>query len=250
MPRCRSASSPTPGVPRRLGRQLRYARNTEYFAEAARQFVASGATLVGGCCGTTPAHIRAVARAVKASAAEPGRHGTSPRLHAAPSHPSPCPPKPGPEPPAGWPHQGRFVVVAGVRAPRGQDISQFTAHAARLVSAGADLLAITGQETSAARVSPVAAAAVLRERAGADVIVNMETAGRSLAALQADLLGGYALGVQTRGVPERNAVGGRRLPGPVLARRRRFGPAHRRAGGPERGSRLARRSPLPTGPAS
>ncbi len=56
---------PNAGVPRRLGRQLRYARNTEYFAEAARQFVASGATLVGGCCGTTPAHIRAVARSVR-----------------------------------------------------------------------------------------------------------------------------------------------------------------------------------------
>ena len=107
------------------------------------------------------------------------------------------PPKPVPEPPAGWPHQGRFAVVAGVRAPRGQDIAQFTAHAAELVSAGAELLAITDQETSAARVSPVAAAAVLRERAGTDVILNMETAGRSLAALEADLLGGYALGVQT-----------------------------------------------------
>jgi homocysteine S-methyltransferase len=88
-------------------------------------------------------------------------------------------------------------VVAGVRAPGGQDIPQFTAHAAALVSAGADLLAITGQETSAARVSPVAAAAVLRERVGADVMVDIETAGRSLAALQADLLGGYALGIQT-----------------------------------------------------
>ena len=56
---------PNAGVPRRLGRQLRYARNTDYFAEASRRFVASGATLVGGCCGTTPAHIRAIARAVR-----------------------------------------------------------------------------------------------------------------------------------------------------------------------------------------
>jgi homocysteine S-methyltransferase len=56
---------PNAGVPRRLGRQLRYARNTGYFAQASRGFVASGATLVGGCCGTTPAHIRAIAHAVK-----------------------------------------------------------------------------------------------------------------------------------------------------------------------------------------
>ncbi|HEX9527864.1 MAG TPA: homocysteine S-methyltransferase family protein [Streptosporangiaceae bacterium] len=186
---------PNAGVPRRLGRQLRYARNTEYFAEASRQFVASGATLVGGCCGTTPAHIRAVARSVRqlqpsrvTAGTSPGRLRPSVRVVA---------PKPDPGPPAGWPHHGRFVVVAGVRAPRGQDFPQFAADATRLVSAGADLLAITEQETSATRVSPVAAAAVLRERAGTDVILTMETAGRSLAALEADLLGGYALGVQT-----------------------------------------------------
>ncbi len=183
---------PNAGVPRRLGRQLRYARNTEYFAEAARQFVASGATIVGGCCGTTPAHIRAVARAVRQ---EPVRVTRGP----SPVRPRPrvVSAKPDPGPPAGWPHHGRFVVVAGVRAPRGQDVPQFAADAAGLVSAGADLLAITDQETPAARVSPVAAAAVLRERAGTDVILTMETAGRSLAALEADLLGGYALGVQT-----------------------------------------------------
>jgi methionine synthase I (cobalamin-dependent)/5,10-methylenetetrahydrofolate reductase len=186
---------PNAGVPRRLGRQLRYARNTEYFAETARRFVASGATLVGGCCGTTPAHIRAIAHAVKDL---PPMPATAP---AAPARRRPAvfavPPEPVPQPSAGWPDPGRFAVVAGVRASGGQDIPQFAAHAAGLVCAGADLLAITGQETSAARVSPVAAAAVLRERAGADVMVDIETAGRSLAALQADLLGGYALGVQT-----------------------------------------------------
>ena len=186
---------PNAGVPRRLGRQLRYARNTEYFAEAARRFVASGATLVGGCCGTTPAHIRAIATAVKdlrpsPAAAPAGPARRRPAVVA-------VPPEPVPQPPAGWPDPGRFTVVAGVRAPGGQDISAFAAQAAGLVTAGADLLAITGQETSAARVSPVAAAAVLRERAGAAVMVDIETAGRSPAALQADLLGGYALGVQT-----------------------------------------------------
>jgi methionine synthase I (cobalamin-dependent)/5,10-methylenetetrahydrofolate reductase len=185
---------PNAGVPRRLGRELRYARDTEYFAEAARGFVASGATIVGGCCGTTPAHIRAIARAVRdlqpaprpAAAAAPA---VRPAIHAVTP--------PDARPPGGWPHHGRFVVIAGVRAPRGQDVPQFAARATSLVSAGADLLAITDQEPSAARVIPIAAAAVLRERAGTDVIVSMETAGRTLAALEADLLGAYALGVGT-----------------------------------------------------
>jgi methionine synthase / methylenetetrahydrofolate reductase(NADPH) len=186
---------PNAGVPRRLGRQLRYAGNTDYFAEASRRFVGSGATLVGGCCGTTPAHIRAIAHAVKDLRPSPAAVPTAPRRRGPAVFP--VPPKPVPQPPASWPDRGHFAVVAGIRAPDGPDIPQFTALAAALVSAGADLLAITGEESSAGRVSPVAAAAVLRERAGTDVMVDIETAGRSLAALQADLLGGYALGVQT-----------------------------------------------------
>ena len=185
---------PNAGMPRRLGNQLRYARDTAYFADAAGRFIAAGATIVGGCCGTTPAHIRAVAHAVRdlPVAPRPARAARSEQavvIHAI----SP----PDRQPPAAWRHQDQFVVVAGVAAPRGQDVAQFTSHADSLISAGADLLAITGHEASAARVSPVAAAAVLAERTGTDVILTIETAGRSLAALEADLLGAYALGVQT-----------------------------------------------------
>ena len=186
---------PNAGVPHRLGRQLSYARNTEYFADAARGFAASGAALVGGCCGTTPAHIKAVARSVKGLRPVRATTSTGP----APRRPAIAAVSPidTAQSPTAWPHEGRFIVVAGVRAPRGQNIAHFINRASGLVSAGAGLLAVTGQETSAARVSPVAAAAVLRERVGADVIMTMEAAGRSLAGLQADLLGGHALGVQT-----------------------------------------------------
>ena len=65
------------------------------------------------------------------------------------------------------------------------------------MSAGADLLVITDRETPAARVNPVAAAVVLRDRLAAGVMLQMEAADRSLAALEADLLGAHALGVQT-----------------------------------------------------
>ena len=183
---------PNAGVPRRLGPRLAYARDTEYFAEAARGFAASGATIVGGCCGTTPAHIKAIARSVRDL--QPATRSTGPP---AGSQVRAVALRHDRRVPAGWPHPGRFVVIAGVRAPRGQDVHQFAARATDLVSAGADLLAITDQEPSAARVSPIAAAAVLRERTGTDVIVSIEAAGRTLAALEADLLGAYALGLGT-----------------------------------------------------
>jgi methionine synthase I (cobalamin-dependent)/5,10-methylenetetrahydrofolate reductase len=185
---------PNAGMPRRLGRQLRYAHNTEYFAEFARTFASGGATIVGGCCGTTPAHIRAVARAV--SGLKPSRPLAGPVTSARRPLVRAVPPRQA-RPPVDWPHAGRFVIAAGLRVPRGADVPGFVAQAQELLSAGVDLLAITDRETPAARVNPVAAAVVLRDRLGADVVLQMEAADRSLAALEADLLGAYALGVQT-----------------------------------------------------
>lgn len=185
---------PNAGLPRRLGRQLRYAHNTEYFAECTRTFAADGATIVGGCCGTTPAHIRAVARAVVGltasrpiGGAAPG--GQRPVVHV-------VPPQSGRPEPVTWPHAGRFVVMAGVPVSRVQDTAEFVAQAEQLKSAGADLLTITDRDRSAVRINPVAASVVLRERLGAEVMLQMDAADRSLAALEADLLGAYALGVQ------------------------------------------------------
>ena len=189
---------PNAGTPRRLRHQLRYAHNTEYFAEFARKFVASGAAIVGGCCGTTPAHIRAVARAVDGLV--PGRPLGAPAVPAAVTA-RPVVTAVSPRTDRGetvaWPHAGRFVVLAGLPAPRGQDVPEFVAQAEGLMSAGVDMLAITDRDTPAARVNPIAAAVVLRDRLAADVMLQMEAADRSLAALEADLLGAYALGVLT-----------------------------------------------------
>ena len=149
---------PNAGMPRRLGRQLRYAHNTDYFAECARMFAADGATVVGGCCGTTPAHVRAVARAV--AGVPPGRPlgVVAPRPAV-----STLPLQPDQEGPVTWPHVA-LVVLAGMPVPRGQDVPQFVAQAQQLRAAGANLITITGRGTPTTRINPIAAAVVLRER--------------------------------------------------------------------------------------
>ena len=185
---------PNAGVPRRLGRQLRYARNTEYFAEAAGQFVASGATLVGGCCGTTPAHIRAVARSVR-----PLRPaGRKPALRLA-GHAWPfasCPSSQTPSQPTGhtraasswWPE-------CEPRKDRTWPSSPLTRPSLSGPAPACWQSPTTRHPQPASALSPPLP--YWGERAGTGVILTMETAGRSLAALEADLLGGYALGVQT-----------------------------------------------------
>jgi methionine synthase / methylenetetrahydrofolate reductase(NADPH) len=182
---------PNAGLPQRLGRQVRYVRNAAYFGDAARQFVAAGATLLGGCCGTTPAHVRAISHAV----------ATLPPVHRVPPSP-PVEPRTSltatrAVPPApGWPWEGELVVAAGLRAPNGAQMPEFLERATTLRAAGAGVLAIIEAAPPAARINPVGAAVVASERVGSEVLLPVEAADRNLAALQADMLGAHALGLR------------------------------------------------------
>lgn len=182
---------PNAGVPQRLGGQLRYARNAAYFAEAAHRFVAAGATVLGGCCGTTPAHIRAISQAVAALPPiqrPPAARVETPRASVtAPRVVQPAP---------GWPWESELVVAVGLQAPNGAQVPEFIERARTMLAAGAKALAILEAAPPAARISPVGAAVVVRERVGSEVLLPVEAADRNLAALQADLLGAHALGLR------------------------------------------------------
>lgn len=184
---------PNAGQPRRHGQHLQYPHNIEYFAEAAQQFVARGATLVGGCCGTTPAHIRAIAKAVRGQTpSERTQRADAPGAGAQRGDVAGGPREPVPPT---WPGQG-FRVAVAMRAPRDTDVADFVSGAEEAVTAGIDELAVFDLDAPTARVSSVAAAVLLQERVRTRVVLQVEAADRSLAALQADLLGAHALGLQ------------------------------------------------------
>lgn len=189
---------PNAGLPQRLGKQFRYAHNTRYFAQAAEAFVAAGANVVGGCCGTTPAHVRAIAKAVEAlRPARPPAPVIAPsRRERAVVTAAVAADERAAEPAASWPQPDRFQVIAGLQTPGAQDVADFVARAQQLRAAGAQLFALREPAPPRTRVNPIAAGLLLRERVGADVVLPVETADRSLAALQADLLGAHALGLQ------------------------------------------------------
>jgi methionine synthase I (cobalamin-dependent)/5,10-methylenetetrahydrofolate reductase len=179
---------PNAGLPQRLGSQVRYARNAAYFADAAQRFVAAGATLVGGCCGTTPAHVRAISHAV--AGLPPAQRSLTTRVVAGATAPT------GIQPAPGWPWDGELVVAAGLQAPNGSQVPQFLQRATTLRAAGAGVLAIIEAAPPAARISPVGAAVVVSDRVGSAVLLPVEAADRNLAALQADMLGAHALGLR------------------------------------------------------
>ncbi|HEX2300311.1 MAG TPA: bifunctional homocysteine S-methyltransferase/methylenetetrahydrofolate reductase [Pseudonocardiaceae bacterium] len=198
---------PNAGVPHRLGGQVRYARNAAYFAEATPRFVGCGATLLGGCCGTTPAHVRAISRV--ASTLPPARRAAG-RRAGVPGAAQDCAalqisgvaarpagvPTDDSAASTGWPWESELVVAIGLQAPQGPQVPHFVERAGKLHTAGAGVLAITEPAPPATRVNPVGVAVVLRERVGCEVLLPVETADRNLAALQADLLGAHALGLR------------------------------------------------------
>lgn len=184
---------PNAGQPRRVGRQLHYPHNVEYFAAAARELVGNGAGLVGGCCGTTPAHIRAVAHAVgqlrpAAAPERPAAHRTErPTLSVARAAPA--------RPKAPW-QTGDRAVLVGLRAPRDSGIDELVELAKQVLVAGVDEFVVLEPEAPSVRVSPVSAGVLLQERLGARVLFEIDAADRNLAAIQADVLGAHALGLR------------------------------------------------------
>ena len=157
-----------------------YGVDEQYFARYAQLLVSAGAAVVGGCCGTTPAHLEAVVRAVRrgAAEAEPVRR---PRP-AAPARPV-------------RPRRG-FRVLAEIEPPQAGHVEAAIARAELARDRGVDTLLIAAGAGPRAQLGPVNLAVHLQLRLGVQVLASVTTWDRTIMALQADLLGAHALGVR------------------------------------------------------
>jgi homocysteine S-methyltransferase len=192
------AAQPNAGPPTHLDGQFRYTADPGYFARYARSFVEVGAAMVGGCCGTTPAHIEAVAAAVS---------GLAPAVHdrPRPAGPSPAVSAPPPEPVSASTSSRleeklaarTFVVACEIRPPESDDSERALQDAARLRAAGCDALIVAPVQGPRAQVSPASLALLLQERVPhLEAVLTVTTWDRSVIALQADLLGAHAFGLR------------------------------------------------------
>ena len=180
---------PNAGLPRRRsGYRARgeraavfsYGVDEQYFARYAQLLVAAGAVVVGGCCGTTPAHLEAVVRAVRLGAAEP--------------EPAPRPRPTAPARPV-RPRRG-FRVLAEIEPAQAGHVDAATARAELARDRGVNTLLIAAGAGPRAQLSPVNLAVHLQHRLGLQVLASVTTWDRTIMALQADLLGAHALGVR------------------------------------------------------
>jgi homocysteine S-methyltransferase len=184
---------PNAGWPEHVSGRIMYPATPEYFGEYALAFARAGASLLGGCCGTTPEHIAEMRRALDALERAPERQVSA----------APYPEREEAEPAAQEPTQlaqrlasGKFVLSVEVDPPRGFGIHKLLAGAHLLAEAGADAINVADNPMARMRMSPWAVCQLVQREVGIDSVLHFPTRGRNLLRVQGDLLASHATGVR------------------------------------------------------
>ncbi len=206
---------PNAGLPQRIDGRFVYAAGPEYFAEIVGRMRDAGAVLLGGCCGTTPAHIAAMRRSLDAllagsaiRSAPAAMPVTSPAPGAGPETDAPRTPRfvaiealdrtdaPAPTRLASALAAGRYVVSVEIDPPRSIRIDRTIAAARLLQSAGVDVVNVSDSAMARVRMGAFAVAFGIQHDLDLECVVHLTTRDRNLMALESELLGAHALGVR------------------------------------------------------
>jgi methionine synthase I (cobalamin-dependent)/5,10-methylenetetrahydrofolate reductase len=192
--RCPLSAQPNAGRPRDVDGRNLYLGSPEYLASYARRFLATGVRLVGGCCGTTPDHIRQIAQMVRATSPMPAAarqvSGTEAVVEL------PATPRDEKSAFGRVLESRRFAWVGEAAAPRGLDLQSARAHAQHLKDAGASAVSVPDYPRNGARVSALALALHIQHEVALEAILHVSCRDRNLMGLQSDLLGAHAMGIR------------------------------------------------------
>jgi homocysteine S-methyltransferase len=201
-------ASPNAGQPRRVDERTVYVATPEYFGVYAQRMTRVGVRLLGGCCGTTPEHIRRIAAAARMAgptledvrgdeesarvegSIAPGR---IPEVLPGALEPKKLADRSGL---AAKIAKGRFVVSVEVNPPVGLDPARAVAAAAMLKQAGIDVVNVPDGARAQARMANIAIAAQIQREAGIETILHTCGRDRNLLAMIAHLIGAHVLGVR------------------------------------------------------
>ena len=221
------SAQPNAGMPRDVGGRSMYMASPEYMASYARHLIKAGAKVVGGCCGTTPEHVRAISQGVRPLAP---RHvvrgardaGRGDQLFTdAPRAPHPAPPsverrtdgRVAPEapgrspgvPPAPFAERSRFAakIAAGefvtsveIVPPRGVDATKLLKDAATLRDAGVDAINVPDGPRAQSRMGAIMTSLLIEQRVGIESVTHYCCRDRNLLGMLSDLLGASAMGLR------------------------------------------------------
>ena len=189
------SAQPNGGLPREVEGRKIYVASPEYMGEYARRLVQAGATLVGGCCGTGPGHIRKMAQAIRA---RPPTPTASVGITALTRDETPVEPIPLSERSALGRKldRGSPVVTVEIVPPRGGDPSEMLEQVSVLREAGVDAVNVPDGPRAQMKMGALATGFLIQDRTGLEALVHYTCRDRNLLGMISDLLGAQALGLR------------------------------------------------------
>jgi methionine synthase / methylenetetrahydrofolate reductase(NADPH) len=199
--RRRLSAQPNAGQPRDVEGRNIYLCSPEYMASYARRFIMHNVRMVGGCCGTTPEHIRQIKAAVRAMApavvrASEAAAGTSAAKRPAVRVEGPPIALEQKSRLANAMARGKFIVAVELLPPRGYQTEQVVERARRLKIDNVDVVSIPDGQRAGARISALSLAVLIEQQAGIETLLHYACRDRNLLGIQSDLLGAHAMGVR------------------------------------------------------
>ncbi len=190
------AAQPNAGVPRSVEGRNIYLCSPEYMASYARKFVSAGVRLMGGCCGTTPDHIRVMKSALRVGEARSKVAAASVRGNSAGPATLPAVPLEKRSRLGARLAAREFLTMVEIVPPRGTDIRKEVEGARFLKSVGVDGINIPDSPRASARMSNQALSLLVQQEVGIEAILHYTCRDRNVLCIQSDLLGAAATGIR------------------------------------------------------
>ena len=188
------SAQPNAGLPREIHGRKMYMASPEYMAKFSQRLIRAGVKFVGGCCGTTPEHIRRIADAVHALA--PGRISiqvATPEQQAQQVEPKALGER------SNWGRKiaaGELVTTVEIVPPRGIDPSKMLAGVRLLKQAGIDAVNVPDGPRAQMRMGVLPTATLVEQHTGIEAVIHYCCRDRNLLGMLSDLLGAHALGLR------------------------------------------------------
>ncbi|HEY6402615.1 MAG TPA: bifunctional homocysteine S-methyltransferase/methylenetetrahydrofolate reductase, partial [Blastocatellia bacterium] len=190
----RLSAQPNAGFPRDVGGRQIYLASPEYMAKYARRLISAGVKFIGGCCGTTPEHIKQMVSAVRALS--PGRGGR--RVVNVSEQQSRVEPTPFAERSrfAARIASNQFVTSVEIVPPKGCDPSKMIEGVRSLKEAGVDAVNVPDGPRAQSRMGALAVSLIIEQQVGIEAVTHYCCRDRNLLGMLSDLLGAAALGLR------------------------------------------------------
>ena len=185
---------PNAGMPRAVDGRNIYLCSPEYMASFARKFLKAGAQFIGGCCGTTPNHIRAMKSALRAVEAQKVTQPVTAREPIVTE--TPPPPIEQRSRIGCLIHEGAFVTMVEIVPPRGIDASRELEGAALLVERGIHAINVPDSPRASARMSAQSLCIQIQQKTGIETVLHYTCRDRNVLSIQSDLLGASSIGLK------------------------------------------------------